>query len=138
MKRILAVDYGSRRIGLAVSDPLKIVATPLETLVITGEKEAVPLLKQVIDINEVDTVLVGYPLGLHGNKTDQTRRVDQFIDQLKQAVSARIIPWDERFTSLEAEDILRQKGIKPSENKGLVDQMSARIMLQEYLNNRIK
>jgi putative holliday junction resolvase len=135
MKRILAVDYGAKRIGLAVSDPLNIVATPLDTLSVSRDVPVFTTLKNVIDKYGVDTVLVGYPMGLSGKKTDQTRLVDHFISELKTVTSARIIPWDERFTSSEAEDILREKGVKPSRNKGLIDQMSARIILQEYLNS---
>ncbi len=138
MSRILAIDYGEKRVGLAVSDPLNIVATPLATLNVTGDTMLYTALTDLIKKFDVSRVLVGYPLGLRGTKTQQTLRVDAFVEMLKSRISIPLTLWDERFTSSEAEDILRQKGVKPSKHKGLIDQMSARIILQEYLDYGVK
>ncbi|HBY19377.1 MAG TPA: Holliday junction resolvase RuvX [Candidatus Marinimicrobia bacterium] len=138
MNRILAVDYGHKRVGLALSDPLKIVATPLDTLQVNGEEALLQALENLIKKWQVNQLLIGYPLGLKGVKTKQTLEVERFVEVLKKRISIPITLWDERFTSAEAKDILRQKGVRPSENKGLVDQMSARIILQEYLDYGLK
>lgn len=138
MSRILSIDYGEKRIGLALSDPLNIVATPLDTLVYEDDKIMLNQIAELVISRDVTCILVGYPYGLKRHKTIQTKKVDDFIARLRSAVSVEIIPWDERFTSSEAEDILRLKGLKPSKNKKLIDQMAARIILQEYLDYGMK
>lgn len=136
MKRVLAVDYGLRRVGLAVSDPLQIIASPLDTLQIKHQNDAVRHILELCREYEPDLLIVGYPVGTGGNKTAQTLLVDAFIGQLRDKTGLKVIPWDERYTSIAAKDRLREQGIRIEENKGLVDQMSARIMLQEYLDTR--
>jgi putative holliday junction resolvase len=136
MKRILALDYGQRRIGLAVSDPLQVIAGPLNTLEIHSPEDAIRQLTNVCRDYDPELLLVGYPIGNSGNKTEQTRIVDVFIDKLQTAFSIPVLKWDERFTSIAARDKLWEQGIKTRNNKGLIDQMAARIMLQEYLDSR--
>lgn len=138
MSRILAIDFGEKRIGLAVSDPLNLLATPLDTLTYDDDKHMINHIVGLVKSCNVSRIVVGYPIGLKQQKTIQTKKVDDFIARLKSVVSTQIIPWDERFTSSEAESILRQKGVKPSENKQLIDQMAARIILQEYLDYGVK
>lgn len=138
MSRYLAIDFGEKRIGLALSDPLNILATPLDTLVYEDEKDMINQIVEIVKSRDISSIVVGYPYGLKRQKTIQTKKVDDFIACLKSVLSVQIIPWDERFTSSEAEGILRQKGLKPSENKKLIDQMAARIILQEFLDYGIK
>jgi len=135
MKRILAIDYGMRRIGLAVSDPLQIIATPLDTLRISNYEDGIKQLKAIYEKYKPITIIMGYPLGTSGNKTDQTRLVDQVIESLRSSIDVPIISWDERYTSLQAKSILQQQGRKVRDDKGMVDQLAARIMLQEYLDS---
>ena len=136
MQRILAIDFGMRRIGLAVSDPLQIIATPLETLRINDLDDGIEKLKLVCAEYDLESIIMGYPIGTSGNKTDQTKIVDRVIDSLKAIFDIPIIPWDERYTSVQAKDILIQQGRKARDDKGMVDQLAARIMLQEYLDSR--
>lgn len=136
MQRILAVDFGLRRIGLAVSDPLQIIATPLDTLTIKDLNEGIAKLKQLCKDYDLESIIMGYPIGTSGNKTDQTKIVDKVIAALKADLDTPIIPWDERYTSIQAKDILHQQGRKARDDKGMVDQLAARIMLQEYLDSR--
>jgi putative Holliday junction resolvase len=136
MQRILAIDFGMRRIGLAVSDPLQIIATPLDTLKINDINDGVTQLEQVCGNYDLEAIIMGYPIGTSGNKTDQTLIVDKVIDALKGRLDIPIIPWDERYTSIQAKDILHQTGKKARDDKGMVDQLAARIMLQEYLDSR--
>ena len=138
MKRILAIDYGMRRIGLAVSDPLQIIATPLDTLRISNYEDGIKQLKAIYEKYKPITIIMGYPLGTSGNKTDQTRLVDQVIESLRSSIDVPIISWDERYTSLQAKSILQQQGRKVRDDKGMVDQLAARIMLQEYLDSQSK
>ena len=138
MKRILAIGYGMRRIGLAVSDPLQIIATPLDTLRISNYEDGIKQLKAIYEEYKPITIIMGYPIGTSGNKTDQTRLVDQVIESLRSSIDVPIISWDERYTSLQAKSILQQQGRKVRDDKGMVDQLAARIMLQEYLDSQSK
>ncbi len=136
MNRILSVDYGNRRIGLALSDPLNIIATPLDTLVISSMEDGIRQLIELYQQYPLKAIVMGYPIGNSGNKTEQTRIVDKVIEALESAVDIPIIKWDERYTSVEAHSILKIQGIKTRNNKGIVDQLAARIMLQEYLDSQ--
>lgn len=136
MKRVLAIDYGMRRIGLAVSDPLKIIATPLETLLITDFDDGIDQLKTTILKHDLETIIMGYPIGTSGAKTDQTRLVDKVIESLQEITEIPIVIWDERYTSLQAKSIMQQQGKKTRDNKAMVDQLAARIILQEYLDSQ--
>ncbi len=135
MKRILAIDFGLRRIGLALSDPLKIIATPLDTIKINNYKEGVTKLLDLFKEYDLEKIIMGYPIGTSGNKTEQTLIVDKLMDDLRKEVNTNIIPWDERYTSVHAKALMQEQGIKTKDNKEMVDQLSARIMLQEYLDS---
>ena len=135
MKRILAIDYGLKRIGLALSDPMKIIATPLETITIDNYKDGIQKLLALFNEYELEKIIMGYPIGTSGNKTEQTLIVDRLIEDLKEHTDIPILPWDERYTSQQAKSIMQEQGIKTKNNKKMVDQLSARIMLQEYLNS---
>jgi putative Holliday junction resolvase len=136
MKRVLAIDYGMRRIGLAISDPLKIIATPLDTLVIHDFDNGIQQMRDVIESHDIEKIIMGYPIGTSGDKTEQTILVDKVIEHLQSTTKIPIIIWDERYTSLQAKSIMLQKGQKVRNNKGMVDQLAARIMLQEYLDSQ--
>lgn len=138
MQRILAVDYGDRRIGVAVSDPLRIIATPLETLTVDSLRDGIRQLTALCREYDPECIIVGYPLGISGRKTAQTFLVENFIETLKAELDIPVIPWDERYTSAEARGILYDQGIRTRGNKGMIDQMAARIMLQEYLDTKVK
>lgn len=136
MKRILAIDFGMRRIGLAVSDPLQIIATPMDTLRIKDLNDGIKQLLDLCDELKPARIIMGYPIGTSGDKTDQTRIVDRVIESLNATLDIPIIPWDERYTSVQAKSILHEKGKNARKDKGMVDQMAARIMLQEYLDSQ--
>jgi putative holliday junction resolvase len=123
---------------MALSDPLKIIATPLETLTISSLEDGV---RQIINCCEEhcpEALVIGYPIGTSGRKTEQTEIVDKVIAELEARLDIPLIPWDERYTSVEAKDILRMQGINTRNNKGKIDQTAARIMLQEYLDTKVK
>lgn len=136
MGRVLAVDFGGRRIGVAVSDPLRIIACPLDTLHISSPGEGIRRLVSLCHEYEIEILIMGYPLGNSGNKTDQTCIVERVIEDLEEKIDIPVIKWDERFTSIQAADILRSQGIKARDQKGKVDALAARIILQEYLDSR--
>ncbi|MBA3828482.1 MAG: Holliday junction resolvase RuvX [Taibaiella sp.] len=135
MARILALDYGKKRTGIAVTDPLKIIATPLDT-VDTGE--LIGFLKKYMQAEQVEKVLVGYPLNFDNSATDATPLVEKFLGKFANVFPGMAVEKvDERLTSRMASQAIAQMGLKKKdrEKKELIDAVSAVIMLQEYLQS---
>jgi putative holliday junction resolvase len=135
MPRILCIDYGKKRTGIAVTDPLKIIATALTTV---ETKDLFPFLKNYFNNEEVDLVLIGEPKNLDDSDTHATPLVHQFIQKFKKDFSLiKIETVDERYTSKLAVAAMIEMGMKKKDRqiKGNVDQIAAAIMLQEYLKS---
>ena len=133
MPRILAIDYGKKRTGIAVSDPLKIIANGLTTV---DTKELFSFLKNYFETEQVDTVVVGLPKSLKNQDTDATPLVEKFIKSfITTFPTMPIIPLDERFTSKMAFQTMIDAGLgkKARQNRALVDEISATILLQGYM-----
>ena len=139
MARILAIDYGKKRTGVAVTDPLQIIANGLITV---DTKEILPYVKQYVAENEVETIVVGLPRQMNGEYSESFKYIAPFVERLKKALpETEIVYFDERFTSKMALQSMIAGGVKKSErrnNKGLVDRVSAAIILQSYLESRRK
>lgn len=136
MARILAIDYGKKRTGIAVSDPLRIIATGLTTV---ATEDLVRFLKSYFEKEEVDEVIIGYPKNLDGTDTDITKKVDKVYSQfLKLFSTKKIVLVDERFTSKMASRSLLDSGLKKKDrrDKSLIDEVSATILLQGYMESR--
>ena len=136
MPRILGIDYGEKRIGLAVSDSMAIIAQPFETLVQDRQGSWRRRLEEIIEQQEVDTIVVGYPLTMKGGHSQQTDRVDVFITALKEQTGLPVHTYDERLTSVFARRSLVAMGVRTGHNKAAVDRTAAAIMLQDYLDSR--
>ena len=134
MSRALGIDYGDTRIGIALSDPMQIITKPYVTL--KNDKEFIDELKKIINEKEVETIVVGYPVGMKGQITKQTEKVEVFISQLKSTLELEVIAIDERLSSVSAENILKQQGLKTGHNKSMIDDTSAAIILQEYIDSK--
>ena len=134
MARILGIDYGERRIGLALSDTMAVIARPLTTVTHHAAGEWQQPLLNILEEQEIGAIVVGYPLNMKGEKSAQTRQVDRFIEALKKITSLPIHTYDERLTSVAAKRSLALQGIKTGHNKGAVDQTAAAILLQDYLD----
>ena len=133
MPRILEIDYSKKRTGIAVSDPLKIIANGLTTV---DTKELFSFLKNYFETEQVDTVVVGLPKSLKNQDTDATPLVEKFIKSfITTFPTMPIIPLDERFTSKMAFQTMIDAGLgkKARQNKALVDEISATILLQGYM-----
>ena len=132
MSRVLGIDYGDSRVGLALSDPMKIIAKPFKTL--DNNIDLLFNLKTVIDNNDVTQLVVGYPLNMKGEITPQTKKVDDFIFLLESKFDFPVIRIDERLSSVSAINSLINQGIKTGHNKSKIDDTSAAIILQEFLD----
>ena len=133
MPRILAVDWGERRVGLAVSDDLGILATGLPTLEIRGEAEAVARVADTIRTVEADSVVVGLPLTLKGERGEAARAVERFAEALRRETPVVVSLYDERLTSALVERRMRERGEKSRGRKGRVDQGAAVALLEGWL-----
>lgn len=136
MARILALDYGKKRTGIAVTDPLQIIATALTTV---DTNELIGYLKKYMQAEDVEKVIIGYPLNFDDTSTDATPLVEKFIGKFGNVFpTLPIQKVDERMTSKMASQAIAQMGLskKEREKKELIDSVSAVIMLQEYLESR--
>jgi putative holliday junction resolvase len=133
MGRILAFDIGQKRIGLAVTDPMQLIATPLDTQHV---KDIWSYLQIYLGSEEVVMALVGLPVQNNGLPSESMRYVDQFVSRFKKLFPlVEVVMWDERFTSLMAQAAIRSSGVnrKTRQDKALVDKVSATLLLQSYM-----
>ena len=138
MKRILGLDHGDRRIGLALSDPLQIIAKPFETIDLKFAKNIFDLLNSIIKEQNVEKIIVGYPITLKNKFSIQTKKVLKFVELLKKNVQIEVKLYDERLTSQIAQKSLIMQGVKTGHNKEDVDKTAAAVFLQNYLDENKK
>ncbi len=131
--RLLGVDHGDRRIGLALSDPIPMIASPLKTLTVDNAQEALDAILEIVNDYDVVLVIVGLPIGMKGQETEQTKHVKKFADGLIK-IGIKVALQDERLTSVSAKKSILQQKKKANKNKGLVDQTAAAILLQQYID----
>ena len=133
--RILALDLGKKRIGLAISDPLGITAQGLPNLVRTNKRADLAALEQIIHERQVGSILLGNPINMRGTEGRQSVWVHEFADALQKQTGLPVKLWDERLTSVEAGRVLRSSGISIEKRAAAVDMLSAVILLQSYLDS---
>ena len=134
LSRILGLDYGERRIGLALSDPMGIIARPLTIIDRKKTADHISRISEIIAEKKITTIVVGLPLTLKGHYSKQTEIVLAFIDQLKSNFQIPIVAIDERLSSVAAKKSLLVQSVKAGYEKGRVDETAAAIILQEYLD----
>ena len=133
--RILAVDPGTKRIGIAASDELKLLAHPLEYIPAEPFAHFLARFKTLLLEKEVELILVGMPRNMDGSYGPAALKVQEFVAALKSAVTVPIKTWDERLTSVMANRFLTEGNVKRGQRKEKVDKMAAAILLQSYLDN---
>jgi putative Holliday junction resolvase len=136
-QRILGVDYGSVRVGLSVSDPLGLIAQPIEAF--RNDESLFVNLVQVSTRENVTLIVVGMPFNLKGQKAKKAKEVQMFIERLKNELGIEILTWDERFTTAIANQTMLAMGTKKKERQkkdGRIDSMAAAVMLQGYLDSK--
>ncbi|MBQ8848044.1 MAG: Holliday junction resolvase RuvX [Candidatus Gastranaerophilales bacterium] len=132
-ERIVALDIGTKRIGVAVSDALGLGASPVKLIQRNNDKQALSEIEKICNEYRTNTILIGIPYNMDGTLGFQAKNCLNFIKPLENKY--KILKQDERLSSQAAEDILKQKGKKYTKNKGLVDTTAACVILQEYLEN---
>ncbi|MAR29339.1 MAG: Holliday junction resolvase RuvX [Candidatus Marinimicrobia bacterium] len=141
MGRIMSIDYGEKRVGIALSDPLHTISYPLCVINKKNENQLVDEIIKIINDKLVEKIIIGLPLSMSGSYSEQTKKVIIFKDFLIKELSDRnlnidIDTIDERLSSVSAKNIMIQQGVKTGHNKGRIDELSASIILQEYLDSK--
>lgn len=133
MKRVLGIDFGDVRVGVAVSDELGFLAHPLETIDVR-RTPAVERIRELAAEREVETVVVGMPRNMNGTHGPASEKAQKFAAELRAALPCQIITWDERLTTVSAQRSLQQAGRKAKDQKNIIDQAAAQVILQSWLD----
>lgn len=132
MDRFLAIDYGTKRVGLALTDPLKMIAQPFTTL--ENNSELISEIKKIVQDKNVSRIILGFPLQLNGEIGQAAQAVEKFSTELKQAIpEIELILVDERLTTAEAQKRMIETDARRSTRKQNIDQTAAALLLQNYL-----
>ena len=135
-KRLMGIDYGDARIGIAFSDLLQMLSNPHSIYASCGEDEDLNYLSNLAKQNDVETIVIGLPLCMDGEENERTAKTRQFGEKLASVSGIKVVFEDERLSSYEAEEILKQNKIPPKDRKKHLDKLAAAIILQSYLNCR--
>jgi putative Holliday junction resolvase len=138
---ILAIDYGEKNFGLAISDSKGIIASPLETVSITKRRDINNVIEDILNICEeykVATILVGKPQEFTQNQKISTKKINSFIELLKKATNKKIITHDESFSTSTAQNMLTSSGQNVRSSRHKIDRIAATVFLQEFLNSNNK
>ncbi len=139
MKRILGLDYGSKTVGVAVSDPLLLTAQGVEIIRRKSEnklRQTLARIEELIVQYDVARIVLGLPLHMNTEEGDRAQKSLEFQEILKRRTGLDVILWDERLTTVEAIEVLNEAGIRREDRKKYVDKLAAVFILQDYLNNR--
>ena len=134
----MALDYGEKAIGVAISDELQLTVRPLTTIrrEKRGYAQVIERICELVAEHEIATLVVGLPLNMDGTRGAAVERVDSFISDLRRSVPIPIVTVDERLTSIEADRILREMGVGPRERRARSDEYAASIILQDYIDGQ--
>lgn len=135
--RILAIDHGTKRMGIAISDEMAMIAQPLEFILAEPFPAFVTRLKEIIREKQVEQILVGMPRNMDGSYGPAALKVQEFVSVLKDTIAIPIKTWDERLTSAQANRFLIEADVRRDKRKEKVDKMAAAILLQSYLDGLV-
>lgn len=133
--RVMALDVGGRRIGVALSDTMRVLASPLTTLRAEPRARVLAELAKLVRDYEVSVVVVGLPLTLSGEIGPQAKLVQLFAEELERAIDMPVRLFDERLTTVAAERMMLDLGLKPEQRKARIDEVAASIILQDFLDS---
>lgn len=136
LEPIMALDLGDKRIGVAVSDPTRTIARPLEVIKRSSRAADFSRLKEIAVQNKVGCLVVGVPVTLGGFEGQRALWARDYGAALSEALSIKVVFWDESFSTQDAEDSLRQRGVNPSSQRDRIDAIAAALILQGYLDSQ--
>lgn len=136
--RILGLDYGSRTVGVAVSDPLGFTAQGVETIFRKEEnklRRTLARIEELTRIYQIETIVLGYPKNMDDSIGERAKKTEEFRDMLIRRIGLPVILWDERLTTMEANEILIESGVPRKERKSVIDKIAAILILRSYLDS---
>ena len=136
MGRILGIDYGSKRMGFAMSDPTQFLASSLSVFTYQHPDEPIREIRKLCEQHQIEKIVVGWPRNMDGSQGPMADTVWKFMEKLQAALGLPVEKWDERLSSKSAENVLIEAGTRREKRKLYVDKMAAQIMLQNYLDAR--
>jgi len=136
MERILGIDLGDARVGVAVSDELGMLAHPVKTIAVR-DGDLVEHICELTANYQAAEIVVGVPRNMDGSRGPAAQKALEFIETLRMKVSCRIVPWDERLSTMQAQRQLHESGRKSRQHRAVIDQAAAQIILQSYLDSRL-
>lgn len=134
--RVLALDIGDRRTGVAVCDEERIISSPLVVVLAKGKKEWLTKIRRVIEDEQVVEVVVGMPLDQYGEQGRDATKIQGYIKLLRKAITVPVVEWDERFTTVQAERALLEADVSRAKRKEVIDKVAASLILQAYLDTQ--
>ena len=134
MSKVLGVDFGERRTGVAISDESRTIAFPRETLECPRVEQAAAAVARIAAAERVAEIVVGYPLNMNGTLGARTARTDEFLAELAKRTAIPLKKWDERLSTKIAEAVLIEAGTSREKRRGVVDKLAAQVILQGYLD----
>ena len=134
--KVMALDYGEVRIGVAMTDLMRLIASPFETYVRKSLDQDLDHICTLINDNSVKTVVVGLPLNMDGTEGERAQKTREFVDVLKTKTNVEFVFQDERLSSVSAEELLLEGGMKRKDRKQNIDKVAAAIILESYLNSK--
>jgi putative Holliday junction resolvase len=135
MKRIMGIDYGTARIGVALSDELQMLAHPAETIEIGKTPDPLARIASLVEEKDVERILVGLPRHMNGRAGESAEKARTFAKKLRAKVKCEVRTWDERLSTVAAHRSLREVGKSTRQTRGYIDQVAAQIFLQSYLDS---
>ena len=136
MFRLMGIDYGEVRIGIALSDPLQIISKPYEVLHNSNDEKVWEELLKIVNEKKVGKIILGLPLNLKSQDTKKTIEVREFADELKKRIDIPLIFQDERYTSVDANETLKKMGYSIKESRKVIDKVAASIILKNYMDSQ--
>lgn len=134
MGRILGIDYGERRCGVALSDPTQLIATPYSVIEWKGLRSLLGEIERISKDQQIERVVIGMPLNMNGTQGPMANTVQEFVNALGKHLAIPVLTWDERLSTRTAEKALLEAGTSRAKRKKLVDKIAAQILLQAYLD----
>ena len=134
--RILAIDYGTKRIGLAVSDPLGFTAQGLETILVQNKQKTLEAVAKVCKDYGVGEIVVGFPVNMNGSLGPKARETSEWVEKLQTELNIPVKTWDERLTSMQADRLMIEEGLSRQKQKQQSDRLAATLILQAYLESQ--
>ena len=136
--RVLALDVGDKRIGVAISDPSQVLARSLKVIQRGSRQEDFAAVARLVEEYEVEKVVVGYPRSLDGKAHAQAKKVERYATGLAESLTVPMLLWDERFSTVTAERLMREAGLRGKKRWKGIDAVAAAVILQDYLDSQIQ